>query len=158
MRRRVLFRSVQRLLPTDTVHAAAMLWGLHPHVVPITVAAVVGVSAVGAFVGAEPATIVLVAIATGAATAGLTREYRVLALTDDGFVIMRGSTIRLQAREVLERLPYSIEFRKAGGSLLTTEWRVAGRTYTVRREWEKAMEQMASRADGDAGPGRRSQS
>ncbi len=62
-------------------------------------------------------------------------------------MLLRGSTIRLQAREVLARLPYDIEFEKAGGSLLTTEWRVDGTTYTVRREWEKAMEEMASRAN-----------
>lgn len=148
VRRRVLFRSVQRLLPTETVHAAAMLWRLHPHVLPITVAAVVGVTAVGAAIGAAGATIVLVAVATAAATAGLTRSYRVLALTDDSFVMMRGSTVRLQAREVLARLPFDIEVRKAGGSLLTTEWRVDGITYTVRREWEKAMEEMASRSNG----------
>lgn len=139
---------MQRLLPTETVHAAAMLWRLHPHVLPITVAAVVGVTAVGAAIGAAGATIVLVAVATAAATAGLTRSYRVLALTDDSFVMMRGSTVRLQAREVLARLPFDIEVRKAGGSLLTTEWRVDGITYTVRREWEKAMEEMASRSNG----------
>lgn len=148
VRRRVLFRSVQRLLPTETVHAAAMLWRLHPHVIPITIAAVVGVTASGAAVGAAGATVALVAVATAAATAGLTRTYRVLAVTDDSFVMMRGSTIRLQAREVLERLPHDIEVCKAGGSLLTTEWRVDGTTYTVRREWEKAMEEMASRANG----------
>ncbi len=141
----MLFRSVQRLLPTDTVHAAAMLWGLHPHVLPITVAAVVGVSALGLLAGADLSTTVLLAAATAAAAAGLTRDYRVLALTDDDFVLLRGSPIRLQAREVLERLPHRTELRKVGGSLLTTEWRVAGQTYTVRREWERAMEQMASR-------------
>lgn len=148
VRRRVLLRSVQRLLPTETVHAAAMLWGLHPHVVPITIATVVGATAVGVAIGAAGATVALVAVATAAATAGLTRSYRVLAMTDDSFVMMRGSTIRLQAREILARLPQDIEVRKAGGSLLTTEWRVDGTTYTVRREWEKAMEAMASRARG----------
>ena len=147
MRRRVLYRSVQRLLPADNVHTAAMLWDLHPQVVPITVAAAVAVAAIGAAAGAAWATIALVAVATGAAVAGLTRRYRVLALTDESFVMLRGSTIRLQAREVLARLPYDIEFQKAGGSLLTTEWRVDGTTYTVRREWEKAMEEMASRAN-----------
>lgn len=147
VRRRVLFRSVQRLLPAENVHAAAMLWGLHRHVIPITIAAVVGVTAVGFGIGAAGATVVLVAVATAAATAGLTRTYRVLALTDDSFVMMRGSSIRLQAREVLARLPHDIELRKAGGSLLTTEWRVDGTTYTVRREWENAMEQMAEQAN-----------
>lgn len=125
-----------------------MLWDLHPHVIPIAVAAVVGVVAVGAVVGAPMATVGLVAVATAAATAGLTREYRVLALTDEHFVMMRGSTIRLQAREVLARLPLDIEVQKAGASLLTTEWRVDGTTYTVRREWDKAMQEMASRASG----------
>ena len=96
--------------------------------------------------GAEPVTIALVAVATAAAVAGLTREYRVLAMTDDEFVIMRGSTIRLRATEVLERLPRTVRFRRAGGSLLTAEWQVADRTYTVRREWQKAMERMASAA------------
>jgi len=148
VRRRVLFRSVQRLLPADTVHAAAMLWDLHPQVIPITIAAVVGVAAFGAAAGAAAGNVALVAVATAAATAGLTRKYRVLALTDESFVMMRGSTIRLQAREVLARLPHDIELHKAGGSLLTTEWRVDGTTYTVRREWERTMEEMASRANG----------
>ena len=149
MRRRVLLRSVQRLLPTETVLAVAMLWSLHPHVVPIAAAAVVVTSALGLIAGAEPITIALVAAATAAATAGLTREYRVLAMTDEGFVIMRGSTIRLRATEVLERLPLDVRFRRAGGSLLTAEWQIAERTYTVRREWQKAMERMAAAASGD---------
>ncbi len=148
MRRRVLLRSVKRLLPTDTIHGAAMLWGLHPQVVPMALAAVVAVGVVGAAIGAATTTVVLVAAAGAATVAGLTREYRVLALTDDDLVLMKGSTIRLAAREVLERLPRDIEFRKAGGSLLTTEWRIDGTTYTVRREWEKSMEQMASLLSG----------
>ncbi len=146
VRRRVLLRSVQRLLPSEPLHGVAMLWRLHDRALPITVVAAVLAAVIGLAAGLDRVALALATAATAAAAAGLTREFRVLALTDDGFVLLRGSTIRVQAKEVIERLGPRAEIIRLGGSLLTAEWRVAGRTYTVRREWERSMQEMASRA------------
>ncbi len=101
----------------------------------LAVAVVVGVEQWGGRIG--------LAIAGGAIAAMASTEYRILALTSEGLVLLRSSRVRQKATELIERLPSSIEIAPVGGNLVMTDWRVGSVVYSVMKRHQAAIVAMS---------------
>jgi hypothetical protein len=143
----VLLGSVQRLLPNgETALGAVVLrtvtgWALLAAVssgvlVFATVAALLDTDRPPRVVWS-----VLVAVAVGA----LLTRYRVVALTERGFVLFAGSPIRNVATRLMAPLPDSDRPEKLGGNLATSDWSIGGEIYTVSKRGDRDLEQMVAR-------------
>lgn len=86
----------------------------------------------------------VIGLATGGVAVMATSEYRVLAETEDGLVLLKASKIRQVATELRERLPDDTTMAPVGGTVLAADWDVGGHTYTVARSSEQAMNRMAA--------------
>jgi hypothetical protein len=75
-----------------------------------------------------------------AATA--TTNYSVLARTTRGLLLCRAGRVRQVATAIVERLPEGTPISRTGGNLITGEWDVGDRSYSVPRRHERAMEQI----------------
>jgi len=145
MRRVVLLRSVQKLLRDDEhVVEAAYLWSRHRLLLPFALGAFVLVAVVAALVGfggwAAP---VGLGLAGAAVAAMATTEYRVLAQTDRGFMLCRGSRVRQAATGLIERLPDDLELSLVGNQMVLTEWTVGDRRFSAPKASEQALVRMA---------------
>ena len=91
----------------------------------------------------------LVLTACGAAIAGIaTTNYRVLAETNEGLVLLRSSRVRQFAKEFLGRFEPGIDLEMVGSTVITSDWRVDDMQYTVTKRWEAMMRQVAMRQSG----------
>jgi len=88
-----------------------------------------------AAIGVAGATVAIVA----------TTEYRILALTSKGLVLLRSSRIRRRATEVIERLDDSVVIEAVGTNLLVTEYAVGGSRYFVSRRYQQDMNAIIDR-------------
>lgn len=147
MRKAALLRSIQRLLDEgERAVEAAYMWRRHRLLLPFGVAAFLGMTLVAAWAGAEDwPTRIVIGLAGFAVAVAATTDYRVVAQTSDGILLLRASRIRQVAKEILERLPFSTVIEPVGGTVLAADWRVAGQVYTVPRSSETAMERIAAR-------------
>jgi len=147
VRRRLLVRSVQRLLPGDeTVDGAVVLWTLSAR--SILVSAAVGVlffAVSPALFDVERSSLAIWSVLLAALVGALLTRFRVVALTDRGFVVLVGSSIRSIATEFLERLPEGSEPVKLGGNVATSDWSVGGEIHTISKRGEKELERLMAR-------------
>ncbi len=146
MRRRVLIESVQkRLRADDELREVAYMWHRHRWTLPFAILAAIGVAGVAALVGVGSwGSLVAVGLAAAAVAATAATEYRVLAATQRGLVLLRASRIRQVAVEVLERLPASTPVTLVGNNFVLTDWLVGDRRYTVPKSSESAMTRIAT--------------
>lgn len=145
MRRATLLRSVGRLLGEE-VREAAFMWSRHRWMIPYALVAGAAVSVTSAWAGfTEVATRVALGFAAGAVAVNATTEYRVLALTSKGLVLLRGSRIRQYATQVVARLPSTTTIAPVGGTVLASDWQVGDSVYTVPKSSERAIEVIARR-------------
>lgn len=145
MRRAVLLRSVrERLGEQVVVRDAAYVWNRHRWVIPYATAVFTGLVwlAPVAGIGDWPTRIVIGLAGLGVAV-NSSSNYRVVAETDQGMVVLRASRIRQVAIGPPEKLAADAELEPVGGTLLATDWRVGEDVYTVARSSEHAMERMA---------------
>lgn len=145
MRKRILLSSVQkRLRSGERAELAAYMWNRHRLMVPFLVASFIVLTAVATAAGFETwAGRVAIGFA-GAAVAGTaSTDYRILAKTDKGFVLLKSSRVRQYATQLIEQLPASTPLERVGGTMLATEWIVGERSYTVAKSSEPAMSAMA---------------
>ena len=144
MRKAVLFNSIVRFLEEgEDVIAAAYIWKRHRLFVPFAAVSMAGVMWVAAWAGWEDWPTRFAFGAAGAAIAVMaTTEYRVLARTSRGIVLLRASRIRQFAKEMMKRLDHRITLEPVGGTLLATDWQVDDLVYTVPKSSERAMQEI----------------
>jgi hypothetical protein len=150
VRRYHLTKSVDQLLPEGerAIHVA-YLWRRH-HWMPVyALASFVGLVAVASAVGVEGWSARLVLGVGGAAVAtSATTHYWVLASTTSGLVLFRGSRIRQQAAELVERLPPSTRIDRIGGSMVSPEWAIGDQTFATSRSHDQELHRLAAGASG----------
>ncbi|MEA2001842.1 MAG: hypothetical protein U9N84_08170 [Actinomycetota bacterium] len=152
MRRAVLLRSISRVLGAGTVvRDGAYMWARHRWMVPY------GATAFGAVAFFAPIggiddwpTRIAVGAAAAAVAITATTEYRVLAQTDDGVILLKASKIRQVATEVQEELPADATMEPVGGTVLAADWQVGAHRYTVPRSSEQAMNRIAAAQQADS--------
>lgn len=107
------------------------------------------IAALGVFLTSEWAgfteipTRVALGFAAGAIAVNATTDYRVLAQTSRGLVLLKSSRIRQHATEILERLPRTTTIEVVGGTVLATDWRIGEAVYTVPKSSELAIQRIA---------------
>ncbi len=149
MRHLNLLRSVQRLLPEGEQVLAAS-YGYARHRLSLLYALAAGsaifvlVSLLGGYT--VPSRAVLGGVA-GAVAIAATTEYRIFARTTTGFVLLRGSRIRLAATAVLRRLEPDTTVAPVGGNLITVEWEIDGRLYSVPKRADAHLARVFQRSE-----------
>ena len=103
----------------------------------LIVALLVGVEQWGGRIG--------LALAAAATAAMATTEYRVLALTSDGLVLLRSSRVRQKAGAIIGRLPASTRVEPVGSNLVITDWSVGDTVYSVMKRHQAAMVAISQR-------------
>lgn len=145
MRRAVLLRSASRVLDGAAVPDAAYMWARHRWTMPFAVVVFGAVALLAPIAGVDDwPTRVVIGAAVAAVGVAATTEYRVIARTERGLVLLTASRIRQVATSVVGWLPADVELAPVGGTLLATDWQVGDRRYTVSRSSEQAMERMAA--------------
>lgn len=144
MRHGFLFRSVGRLLQADEKPVAvALMWSRHRLMMPYTAAVSVAVVFLATVVGVEYWTTRLgVGAAAAVVAATATTNYTVLVRTTRGLLLCRAGRVRQVATAILERLAEDTPITRTGGNLITGEWDVGDRHYSVPRRHERAMDQI----------------
>ncbi len=146
MRREVLWRSVRRLLDPDVdLLDVAYMWQRRRLMGTYALAAGMVCGGGAAVFGFPPASILAIALAAAAIAASAATDYRVLAVTGDGLVLMTGGRIRQVATGVIEHLPASTTVEKLSNNLVISDWRVGGERYSVLRRFESTMAAIAAR-------------
>jgi hypothetical protein len=74
-----------------------------------------------------------------------TTEYRVLAHTTGALVLCRAGRVRQVATGTIERLSADVTITRVGTTLVSSEWMIGDRRYTVPRNFGQAMEAVAQR-------------
>ncbi|MEX2280351.1 MAG: hypothetical protein WEA76_09715 [Acidimicrobiia bacterium] len=145
MRRAILFRSVARFLDEGTeLQEAAFMWTRHRWMVPYAIIAALAVFLTSEWAGfTELSTRVALAFAAGAIAVNATTDYRVLARTTRGLLLLKASRIRQYATGLIEWLPASTQIEVVGGTVLATDWQVGEAVYTVPKSSEQAIQRIA---------------
>lgn len=145
MRRAVLLRSVQRVLGDGiTVKDAAFAWSRHRWITPfgtLVFGAIVFLAPIGG-IDDWPTRLVLGLAGVGVAVMATT-NYRVVADTDAGMYLLKGSRIRQVAIAGGDRVDEHAELKPVGGTMIATDWKVGEHVFTVPRSSEQAMQRMA---------------
>ena len=114
--------------------------------IPFAIGAFVAMLAVAEFSGFDEwASRIAFGIAAAAVAVTATTNYRVLAETREGLMLFEASKIRQYARRLIEQLPDRPEIVAIGGTVVSSDWTIAGRTYTVPKSSEQAINRMANR-------------
>lgn len=150
MRRAFLLRSVAKLLGGDTIVTdAAYMWSRHRWTVPYGAVVFALVVLFAPLVTIDDwATRIVIGFGATAVAVNATTEYRVLAETADGLLLLRASRIRQVATEVLARLDGSAPIDRVGGTVIAAEWQIDDRRYTVPRSSDEAMQRIAANRSG----------
>ncbi len=145
MRRAVLLRSASRALDGADVYDAAYMWARHRWALPFSAVVFGAVAMLAPLAGIDdwPTRVVIGAAAVAVAFAAAT-DYRVVAQTERGLVLLAASRIRQVATAVVAWLPPDAELAPVGGTLLAKDWQVGDRRYTVARSSDQAMQRMAA--------------
>ncbi len=114
---------------------------------PFGIASFLGLAMVADWVGWDDwPTRIVIGLAGAALAVAASTDYKVVALTSAGVVLLQASRIRQAATGMLERLPPDVAIEPAGGTVLAADWEVAGLVYTVPRSSEQAINRIAARA------------
>jgi hypothetical protein len=142
-----LHRSVQRHLEQgEQAQHVAHMFTRHYLAFPFIAAAGGALFVVAMFSGADQwATRISLGLAGAAVAAMATTEYRVLAQTTRGLVLLRSSRFRRRASGVLRRLANGTQIEVLGSNLVITEYRVDGVVYSVMRRSQQEMTAIADR-------------
>ncbi|HSR43830.1 MAG TPA: hypothetical protein VLT15_01200 [Acidimicrobiia bacterium] len=148
MRKANLLRSIARFLDDGTyVIDAAYMWRRHRLMLPFGIASFVGMVIVAEWVGWEDwATRVVIGLAGAALAVAASTDYKVVALTSTGVILLQASRIRQAATRMIEKLPADVAIEPVGGTVLAADWEIAGSVYTVPRSSEQAINRIAGRA------------
>ncbi len=126
---------------------AAYMWRRHRLMMPFVVGTFIGTVLVAGWVGWDDwPTRIAVGLAAAAVAVAASTDYRVLALTSGGLVLLEASRIRQAATGMLELLAPTVTIERVGGTVLAADWEVAGLVYTVSRSSEGAVARISARA------------
>ena len=82
----------------------------------------------------------------GAAGAGIaltaTTDYRILALTSKGLVLLRAGRVRQVARRIIERPARTITMEPVGGTMISADWRIGEVVYTITKSGQHPIERI----------------
>lgn len=147
MRDRVLHNSVRALLPdTDRIVHLVHMWSRHRLMLPYAAIAFAGMVLLAFAVGVDQWSGRIGLGLAGAATAAMaTTEYRVLAQTTAGLVLLRSSRVRQKAVAVIETLPPSTAIAPVTSNLVITDWSVGDAIYSVMKRHQAAMVAISQR-------------
>lgn len=147
MRRATLLRSVARFLDAGTeLRDAAFMWTRHRWMIPYAVIAAIAVYVASQWAGfTETPTRVALAFAAGAIAVNATTDYRIIARTSRGLLMLRASRVRQYAVGVLEHLPATTTIEAVGGTVFATDWQVGEVVFTVPKSSESAIHRIAHR-------------
>lgn len=125
---------------------AAYMWRRHRLMVPFVAGSFLATVLVAGWVGWDDwPTRLAIGLAVAAVAVAASTDYRVLALTSVGLVLLKASRIRQAATGMLERLAPDVTIERLGGTVLATDWEVAGSVYTVSRSSEEAVARISAR-------------
>ena len=144
MRRNILLASVRRLLDDDeTLHDAALMWVRHSFSYAYAALAFVALVIVAILSDFESWALRLAIGAAGAAIAfTATTDYRILALTSKGLVLLRAGRVRQVARGIIERPDSSISMEPVGGTMITVDWQIGTVVYTLTKNAQHPIERI----------------
>ncbi len=147
MRDRVLHNSVRALLPdADRIVHLVHMWSRHRLMLPYAVVAFAGMVLLAFAVGVEQWSGRIGLGLAGAATAAMaTTEYRVLAQTTSGLVLLRSSRVRQKALAIIETLPHTTAIAPVTSNLVITDWSVGDAIYSVMKRHQAAMVAISQR-------------
>jgi len=148
VRKANLLRSIARFLD-DGIYVidAAYMWRRHRLMLPFGIVSFVGLAMVADWVGWDDwPTRIVIGLAGAALAVAASTDYKVVALTSTGVVLLQASRIRQAATGMLESLPPDVTIEPAGGTVLAADWEIAGLVYTVPRSSEQAINRIAGRA------------
>ncbi len=125
---------------------AAYMWRRHRLMVPFVAVSFIVTVFVAGWVGWDDwPTRIAVGLAVAAVAVAASTDYRVLALTSVGLVLLQASRIRQAATGMLERLAPDVTIERIGGTVLAADWEVAGLVYTVSRSSEESVARISVR-------------
>ena len=120
------------------------MWSRHRWMIPYAAIAALAVFWTSEWAGfTEMSTRIALGFAAGAIAVNATTDYRVVAKTAKGLVLLRGSRIRQYAVSVIRRLPPNTRIEPVGGTVLATDWAVGDSVFTVPKSHERALERIA---------------
>lgn len=120
------------------------MWSRHRWMIPYAAVTALAVFFTSEWAGfTDVSTRVALGFAAGAVAVNATTDYRVVARTTKGLVLLRGSRIRQHAVAVISRLPKNTKIEPIGGSVLATDWTVGEAVFTVPKSHERALERIA---------------
>ena len=144
MRREVLWASVLRVLGDVEVLDVAYMWRRHRWSIPAGAVAGAVCGVLATLVGWSAASAVAIGLAALAVAVGAGTEYRVLAVTDRGLVLMKGGRVRQVARPPADWLPDGIRVERVANNLVVSDWMVGGDRFSVMRRHESTMSAIAA--------------
>ena len=147
MRQRILYDSVRpHLSDGERIRDLVHMWRRHHLLIPYAGAAFVGLFVLAFVVGITAwSGRVGLALAGASLAAMATTEYRVLARTTEGLVLLRSSRVRQRATELIKRLPDTTVITPVSSNLVLTEWKVNKATYSVMKRYQGAMVTISQR-------------
>ena len=114
--------------------------------IPFSIVSFLGMLLVSEWAGwDEWSTRIVLGLAAVAVAVAASTDYKVVAHTTDGVVLLQASRIRQVAIGKLERLARDVLVRPVGGTVLAADWEVGGVVYTVPRSSEQAISRIAAR-------------
>lgn len=120
------------------------MWSRHRWMIPYAIVAAAAVFLTSEWAGfSELSTRTALAFAAGAIAVNATTDYRVVAKTGKGLVLLRGSRVRQHAVAVISRLPKNTKIEPVGGTVLASDWAVGESVFTVPKSHERALERIA---------------
>ena len=120
------------------------MWSRHRWMIPYAIVAAAAVFFTSEWAGfTEVSTRIALAFAAGAIAVNATTDYRVVAKTARGLVLLRGSRVRQHAVAVISRLPNNTKIEPVGGTVLASDWAVGESVFTVPKSHERALERIA---------------
>ncbi len=147
MRNRILYNSVNGLLADEEhIRAVVHMWQRHRLLLPYALAAFVAVLAVAIAAGINSWSSRLgLGLAAAAIASMALTEYRILAHTTSGLVLLRSSRVRQRATELVKRLPDSTHIAPVSSNLVITDWTVGSETFSVMKRYQSAMVAISQR-------------
>lgn len=145
-RQRALYDSVRSHLPDgERIDHVVYMSKRHRLMLPYVAAAFAGLLILSMVVGVEQwSGRIALGLAGAAVAAAATTDYRILAATSSGLVMLQSSRIRQFARKMVRRFDGDIEIEAVGQNVVMTDWLVDGDRYTVMKRFQQPMTAIAA--------------
>ena len=142
-----MIASVEKALGREgVVREAAYLWTRHHWSAWFATISFIGIVVAAPLGGIEDwATRIVLGLAAVAVATLATTDYRVVADTTEGLMLLKASRIRQVATQIERRLGTTTTVEPEGGTIIYSDWRVGNMVFTAPRSSQPAMERIAAR-------------